>query len=115
MAQAAAHKLVAKTAEELANALYEVLMGDNQVRAAWKKQNPGASEKALRYRFVRRNTLKMLPQARATLGAMLHGPLDSALKDEIMEALSLDWSLKVGRGGKFVQATQVANKIDSLT
>jgi hypothetical protein len=92
-----AHKLVARVAKEAAHELYEVSMGDNVLRAEWKRQNPGATEKQLIDRFVKRNWGKCLAFARATLARLLTQPIDERLKEEIMEALVLDQSLRLGR------------------
>jgi hypothetical protein len=92
------HKRIAEVAKEAAAELYEVVMGDNAVRAEWKRQNPGASELALRTRFVARNWGNCIPFARATLAHLLSTPIDESLKADIHEALTLDASLMHGRG-----------------
>ncbi len=92
-----AHVQVADTARGIAQALYERLMGDNALRAAWKKQNPGASEKQLVSRFVTANVAKCLPMARATLALLLRSSSDDRLKERVAEALILDASLMKGR------------------
>lgn len=92
-----AHKLVAENANELCNIIYDNLMSNNAIRAEWKRQHPGLSEKGLRNAFLKRNIANCLPAARATLAGMLALPYDSALKDEILEALVLDKSLVAGR------------------
>jgi hypothetical protein len=96
--QAHCHKRIAEVAKEAAAELYEVVMGDNAVRAEWKRQNPGASELALLSRFVARNWGNCIPFARATLAQLLTQPIDESLKIEIHEALTLDASLMHGRG-----------------
>lgn len=93
-----AHKAVAKVAAEAAAQLYELLMGNNEIRAAWKVQNPGLGERALLARFVAKNQGRCLEFARATLAASLRGPADDATKDAILEALCLDATLLRGRG-----------------
>jgi hypothetical protein len=97
-----AHKLVAKIAEEAAKELYEVVMGDNVIRAEWKRQNPGLNEKMLIAKFVKKNLAKCIPFARATLTRMLTVTVDEGLKEEILDALVLDASLRRGRGGNGV-------------
>lgn len=95
--QAHAHKLIYQTAREAAEQLYEVIMGDNKVRAEWKRQNPEATERQLLARFVAKNTAKCLPFARATLAQMLTTSISEQLKETIHEALCLDWTLVRGR------------------
>lgn len=92
------HKLVAKVAREAAGELYETLMGDNQFYEVWKKRNPGLSPKALEAKFVATKWGACIPFARATLAHLLSRPdIDNSLKDDIMEALVLDSTLRRGR------------------
>lgn len=89
-----AHRLIAKTAQALAGELYERLMGDNLMYELWRNQNPGLGSAALERKFVRVNAEKCLEVARATLSGLLLSPgLDEKVKDEIVEALSLDRTL----------------------
>lgn len=90
----AAHMLVARLAREAAAELYETLMGDNLIRAEWKRQNPEANEPQLLRRFVARNWGRCIPFARATMAQMLTGPLPEHLKAEIHDALIKDRSLR---------------------
>lgn len=92
-----AHKLVAENANELCNVIYDNVMSSNAIRAEWKRQHPGLSEKGLRNAFLKKNVALCLPAARATLAGMLSLPYDESLKDEILEALVLDKSLVAGR------------------
>ena len=87
------HKLVDKTATEMAHELYDTMMGMNDWYELWKSQNPGKSPKELESRFVARNKARLIPQARAMLAHMLTTSIDESLKETIMEALSLDASL----------------------
>jgi len=96
--QAHAHKLVYQTAVGIAHELYDNLMSVPAFYAEWKRLNPEATAKQLETRFVKRHVGKCLPQARATLTLMLRGPHDSALKEQIHEALCLDAALVRGRG-----------------
>lgn len=107
------HKEVAAVAREAAAELYETVMADNLVRAEWKRQNPGADEATLLARFVERNWGKCIPFARATMARLLTTNLDTATKDRIMKALSLDSSLmrgrkRVGEGARIVKETSNA-------
>lgn len=104
-----AHVLVAKLAREAASELYEVVMGDNVVRAEWKRQNPGCSEKVLLTRFVAKNWGACIPFARATMARMLTQPLDEGLKEQIMEALVQDASLRPAEA-KQAPAVDIINK-----
>ena len=93
-----AHKIIASVAREAANELYDELMRDNGLRAAWKAKYRGYSEKRLRAVFVARNWGKCLPLARATLARLLVTSPDEALKESVYEALCLDATLMRGRG-----------------
>lgn len=93
-----AHKLVARTARESAAELYEIVMSANDVRAEWKRQNPGASERVLLSRFVEKNWVKCIPLARTALGLLLRqDSISEGQKEEIVEALALDTTLQRGR------------------
>ena len=105
----ACHKLIAKTAQDMAHELYGELMRDQVLYKAWKAQNVGAGAKALERRFVDRVWPDCIEQARATLALMLRGPYDEDLKESIYEALQLDKTLapngvRVGAGAKIVGA-----------
>lgn len=92
------HKLVAKVAQEAAGELYEKLMGDDEIYAEWKRQNPNLTPKQLESRFIAKNWGRCIDFARATLATMLRSPtVDEKLKEDIMEALVLDATLIRGR------------------
>lgn len=92
------HKVIRKVAQALAGELYEVLMGDNFVRAEWKKQNPECTEKQLCTKFVARNWGRCIETARATLALQLRDPnIPEKQKEEIVEVLALDNTLRRGR------------------
>jgi hypothetical protein len=110
MAKAGAHKLVAETAMAMAHELYDTLMSDNLWYEAWTAQNPGLGPKALEARFCAKNQQRLLPGARATLAGLLREPIDPGQKEVIMEALLLDATLRVGRGGRWVRASDVLGK-----
>lgn len=93
-----AHKLVAETAKGLAGAMYEEMMTvDDEVWAEMKERFPDTPRAALQDKFIDLMYPRLLSEARATLAAMLNGPLPEGLKDEIHEALVLDNNLKGGR------------------
>lgn len=92
------HKLVAKIAREAAGEHYELLMQVNPLFDSWKAQNPGLGPKALEARFVATKWGLYVEFARATLAHMLTRPdIDEGLKEDIMEALVLDATLRRGR------------------
>lgn len=106
-----AHRLIAKTARDAAEQLYEIVMGDNLVRAAWKKQNPGCAERVLVKRFVDKNAERCVPFARATLTRLLSTNMPENLKAEIHEALCLDATLIRGRAeGQMIVQPGVGRK-----
>lgn len=94
------HWQVKDVAIELAKEVYEVAMSNNQFRADFKElygRDGSALEAELIAKFVEINWPALVPQARSTLAAMLRGPYDDAMKEKIMEALSLDSQLIRGR------------------
>lgn len=107
-----AHRLVASVAKAFASELYETVMSNNLVRAEWKRQHPGADERTLVRRFVTKNWGKCLAGARATLALQLRGPIDTAMKESIMEALVLDATLMRGRK-RVGEGMQIVNEVPS--
>ena len=91
------HKLIKKTAEEMAESVYEDIMRDNTVYANWKKICPDLTPKLARKEFVRLLWPKLVKDARATLASMLGGNYSEHLKKEIHEALIMDHSLQRGK------------------
>ena len=91
------HEMVAATAKEFAGELYDTVMSNNLVRAKWIADHPEMTPKQLEDEFIRVNWGKCIEGARTTLALMLRGPLDSALKESISQALILDATLKRGR------------------
>ena len=92
------HKMVAAVAKEAAGNLFDVVMGDNAVFEEWKRQNPGATQKQLENRFVKKNWGRCLEFARATLATMLSSStISEEVKDEIADALVKDNQLIRGR------------------
>ena len=80
----ACHKLVAKTAKEICAAVYEELARDNAFYNAWPNQRA----------FVRVHWAQFIEHARSTMTDMLTGNYPESMKDEIMDALTKDWSLR---------------------
>lgn len=92
------HWQIADTAKAMAHELYNTVMANNQVRDEWIRQNPECNSKELERRFVVKNWSKCIAAARSTLAAMLTGPYDPDLKEQIHTALVLDSSLRYGKG-----------------
>jgi hypothetical protein len=100
-----AHRLVAETAVEMANELFEVYARDNATFHALRGRGEITTEQA-RLVFVDRVAPRLLSDARQALAACLKQPDDvmpRAQKDEIAEALILDAPLQAAR---FVAADQ---------
>jgi hypothetical protein len=87
------HELVAATAKEMAGALYEALMADDEAYADWQAMNPDVAKAKLQGRFIARTWPKLIEQARATLAKLLNTSLNDDLKDQIAKALILDNTL----------------------
>jgi len=85
-----AHKLVAKTAQEMAAAVYERCAQNNE----WFAENPSQD------RYVADAWPLFIEQARSTLAQLLRTTMDEGLKKEIYDALILDGSLRRGRINK---------------
>ena len=92
-----AHKLVYKTARDMAGALYEEVMHDNVNFTTFKALNPGLTPKQLQAKFIAAATPRLLDQARSTLAQMLAGNYPEHLKAAINDALVKDASLMRGR------------------
>lgn len=91
------HRLVAKTATEMANVLFDEMMRDNRRWALWRRLCPEATPEEIRKRWVSVAWPRLVPQARATLAEMLNRPLAEGLKRDIHDALVLDQSLRQTR------------------
>lgn len=94
-----AHKLVAKTAIEMAEEVFELYAQDN----TWYKKmraDGAVTEKQARKVFVERVAPRLLEDARKTLVSMLGQPDDVVsehMKQEIYEAICLDNDLRAKR------------------
>jgi hypothetical protein len=98
------HKLIAAVAREAAAELYEKRMRHNAIYDSWKAMHPDLvrgsviDAAALRERFIAKYWGACIPFARTTLAQLLTRPtIDTTLKEEIMEALILDSTLRKGR------------------
>lgn len=95
-----AHKLIAKTAREMAEAVYEGYMHDNRIYAHWKRVCPELTPRLARKKFVELLYPQMIEEARQILAQMLGSTSSSVtehMKREIAEALILDNELRLGR------------------
>jgi len=88
------HELVRSTAKELAAAIYEDGMRDNQNYEMWKRMCPDLPLEKMQEEFVKQMWPRMLDDARATLAKMLAGDCAQSLKDIIYSALILDGQLR---------------------
>ncbi len=95
-----AHKLVASTAKEMAEELFEDVMRDDAVYAAHKRICPELTPKLQREMFVKLMVPHLLEQARATLAKMLETNIKQSLKDEIVDALLKDQTFRHFRNNR---------------
>lgn len=84
-----AHKLVAKTAQDMAQEIYETLASKNDFYEKYPD----------REKYVKECWPLYLDAARATLAQLLAGNMEDRLKAEIHEALLKDATLRRGREG----------------
>lgn len=93
-----AHKLVVKTAREMAHELYDCLMRmDNTLYAHWKSQCAELTPRKAEELFVELMYPKLIEPARATLGRMLGDPTQKAHHETLYEALCKDYLFVQGR------------------
>lgn len=86
---AATHELIRDTAVEMAEALYEECA---------KRSNEWWAERPDRKKWVQETWPLLIEEARSTLAKMLSGPLPDNLKEQIFDAISLDNTVRSGRG-----------------
>lgn len=91
------HKLIASVAKGIMSETYEMVMQDNAIWKLWQEQHPKLSRSQLQSEYVRTRWGLAIPAARATLAHMLTLGIDEREKEEIMEALTLDNELVLGR------------------
>jgi hypothetical protein len=92
-----AHRLVAATAVEMAQELFEVYARENDIYRSLIRGGQ-VTEKAARKRFVKRVAPKFLEEARKALSQMLiQEHVSQMAKDEIYEALILDNDMRANR------------------
>lgn len=98
-----AHKLVAKTAQDMSRELYASMMSNNIRFAAWKKtcEDFGDGSSLLPTQYEELFVVEMFPnlieEARATLASLLAQPISEDLKNEIHDALIKDAPFRAGR------------------
>ena len=93
--------MVKQLAQEMAEATFEHLMQDNTRYKAWRELCPDLTPHIARSRFVTLAWPHLIEQARHTLAGMLNSPLDDSLKDQISEALILDYGFKMHHEHQF--------------
>lgn len=91
------HRTVLATAIELCLSEYETLMGNNQLREAWKLKHPGASERTLQKAWVARYARSFIGPARTMLTLILTSGADDGMKSAVHSALVADNMLTRGR------------------
>jgi len=94
-----AHRLVAETAVEMANELFEVYASEDAIYRGMKKAGL-TTEKQARKAFVARVAPRLLEDARQQLASCLASPDDRVtehMKREIYEALIADNALRANR------------------
>lgn len=98
-----AHKLIVKTAKEMAHELYNSMMLNNERFEKWKKvcelYGDGSNLTPAQYEelFVNEVFPSLIEQSRATLAGLLEQPISKVLKDEILDALLKDAPFRAGR------------------
>lgn len=93
------HRLIAETAMEMANELFEVYARENDVYRKMRADGQ-VTEKQAREFFVMRMMPKLYEDARANLASCLAEPDDRVtpkMKEDIYEALCLDNDLRANR------------------
>lgn len=91
------HKMIAEAAREICAASYGEFMSDNYLRRCWQSQTPDMTEAQREAAFIARKWGRYVPVARAMLAHSLTTHTDEAIKEEIMEALCRDATLRRGR------------------
>lgn len=95
------HALVRDTAKQLAGAIYETAMRDNENYMVWKKLCNDMEPAGMQAEWINLMWPRMLDDARATLAKMLGAPGNEHLKPAIHDALIKDANLRAkGRGPK---------------
>ena len=95
-----AHKLVLKTAQDMAFELYEeVMSGSNEMYKGWKElvDDGKLTSKQAERMFVALVAPKLLEPARAILAHMLANPSFAHLHEAIYDSILKDNILRVGR------------------
>ena len=92
-----AHKLLVKTAQDMAHELYDCVMQDDSLYAYWKSQCDELTPKIAEKLFVQLMYPKLIEAARTTLAGMLANPMLTHLHEDIYDALVKDNALRPGR------------------
>ena len=113
-----AHKLVLKTAQDMAFELYEeVMSGSNDMYKGWKElvANGQLTTKQAERMFVALVAPKLLEPARAILAHMLADPSLAHLHADIYDSILLDNSVRAGRVAPQGRAKLSADAEGNLT
>lgn len=92
------HKMIAKTAQDMAHVLFDEMMSRDVIWTQFKRDHPGLTTKEAEEKFVAHMWPQLIESARATLASMLSGPYPDEMKEDIMDALVKDRTLMRGRG-----------------
>lgn len=113
-----AHRLVLKTAQDMAFELYEeVMSGSNEMYEGWKElvDNGKLTTKQAERMFVALIAPKLLEPARAILAHMLGDPQFAHLHADIYDSILLDNTVRVGRIAPSGRAKLNADSEGNLT
>ena len=113
-----AHKLVLKTAQDMAFELFEeVMSGSNEMYKGWKELVDAGklTQKQSERLFVAMMAPKLLEPARAILAHMLGDPRYAHLHEGIYESMLLDNALRAGRLAPQGRAKLNADEDGNLT
>lgn len=94
------HELIAKTAREMAGALWEEQAKQDFWYHQYQRAFPGLSASQLQTKFIAAKWPLLIQVARATLTDMLTTNISETLKDQIADALIKDRSLLRGKGAR---------------
>lgn len=89
------HKMVRAIAIEMAGALYDDVMKDNEIYKGWKLVCPDLTPTVTEALFIEMLWPKLVPQARATMARMLGTNLSEDLKQPIYRAILDDNMLRL--------------------
>ena len=99
MSQALGHRLIIKTAVEMAEVAFEELMRHDAAYAEFKEKQKlsGLPQREIRRAFIARMTPFFIQKARTTLAELLTTPIAEPLKEQISDALIKDHAFQASR------------------